>query len=79
LHVARGNIDAYISGYLDFWDLCAGDVIARAQGCNSTNESGKLLKYEEHPKYKSALSFSVIARNKKYSEYLHSLINFSEF
>jgi len=79
LHVALGNIDSYLSGYLDFWDLCAGDVIARAQGCYSTNELGKLLKYEEHPKYKTALSFSVIVRNKKYSEYLNTLIDFSEF
>lgn len=74
-----GNIDSYLTGYLDFWDLCAGDVIARAQGCHSTDEAGKLLKYEEHPKYKTALRFSVIARNKKFSEYINTLINFSEF
>jgi len=30
LHLACGNIDTYMSGYLDFWDLCAGDVICRA-------------------------------------------------
>ncbi len=30
IHTALGNIDAYITAYLDYWDLCGGDVLVRA-------------------------------------------------
>lgn len=30
IHVALGNIDAYLTFYLDYWDLCGGDVLVRA-------------------------------------------------
>ena len=79
LHIACRNIDSYLSAYLEFWDLCGGDVILRAQGCNSTDKNGKLLKYIEHPKYKTMLRTALFTLNKNFYEAHDALLNFAEF
>ncbi len=30
--VALGRIDAYILHYINYWDICGGDVLVKAQG-----------------------------------------------
>jgi fructose-1,6-bisphosphatase/inositol monophosphatase family enzyme len=32
LYVALGRLNGYFLHYMNFWDLCGGDVLVKAQG-----------------------------------------------
>ena len=79
IHLACKNIDAYASAYLDFWDVCAGDVICRAQGCFSADKKGNLIDYTEKQTSKCQLGFVLITRNQHYFEYLNNLMGLHSY
>ena len=76
LHLAYESIDSYMNAYLDFWDLCGGDVIVRAVGGHSSDFDGNLLSYIETDHRGTCLYSAIFTINKTYFDSITSHLGY---
>ena len=76
VYVALGRINAYVMQYMNFWDICGGDVLVKAQGGTSTEFDFSPLIYDNGNKY-AHFSSTIFTHNKPYYKRFTELLDMS--